>query len=418
MGGADRGAGRSPARRPRPAARRSAQGGRAGLHQRAAGRGAGHWFEQALAYATAKLHGARTTWPPGRAAWAAATLRGGLPCSSTPPGTPPGPGARQHLGRPASATSATPADAAPPGRQRPSAGCSTATPSRAPAPPTPATGRPPHVLAVQQPRGRGPAARPGQRQRCRRAAGRAAVRRRRRCRCGPRPTPTTGHPPGLGAQYPSGGRGGPGRAAGPGQRQRRGRRRAAGLLAERGDLDQAEQLLRAGPNAGDGVRTMRLAGLLDDRGDLDQLRAGPTATGMPPGGWPICWPSTGVWTSCGARPPPGRWTTAGPGPAARPGQRRRRRTMGWPVWPTAGTWTSAVHGFRSTSTGGEGAIRTRGTFTITWEELREASTRSLEALRSSALRGQTIALMLSNRRSFTSAIRGGDARRHARHVHG
>ena len=147
--------------------------------------------------------------------------------------------------------------------------------------------------------------------------------------------------------------------------------RLADLLAERGDLDGAAQILRA--DAGDGDAAGRLAGLLAERGDLDELRAradagdgdaawrlaellaergdldgaaqscapGPTpATGMPPGSWPTCWPSAATWTGpvCAPGPtpatgmPPGSWPTCWPsaatwtGPAdpARPGRRRRR----------------------------------------------------------------------------------------------
>ena len=47
----------------------------------------------------------------------------------------------------------------------------------------------------------------------------------------------------------------------------------AELLARRGDLDQAEQLLRARADAGDGAAAYHLAPLLYNRGDLDQLRA-------------------------------------------------------------------------------------------------------------------------------------------------
>jgi hypothetical protein len=54
-----------------------------------------------------------------------------------------------------------------------------------------------------------------------------------------------------------------------------------GLLWDRGDLDQAERVLRAGADAGDGLAAFHLAGLLRDRGDLDQaervLRAGADA---------------------------------------------------------------------------------------------------------------------------------------------
>jgi hypothetical protein len=47
----------------------------------------------------------------------------------------------------------------------------------------------------------------------------------------------------------------------------------AGLLEERGDLDGAEQILRARADARDGQAAERLAELLAGRGDLDQLRA-------------------------------------------------------------------------------------------------------------------------------------------------
>jgi thioredoxin-like negative regulator of GroEL len=49
--------------------------------------------------------------------------------------------------------------------------------------------------------------------------------------------------------------------------------RLAELLEKRGDLDGAEQVLRAWADAGDGEAAGRLAGLLADRGDLDGLRA-------------------------------------------------------------------------------------------------------------------------------------------------
>jgi thioredoxin-like negative regulator of GroEL len=49
--------------------------------------------------------------------------------------------------------------------------------------------------------------------------------------------------------------------------------RLAGLLAQRGDLDGAVQLLRAPADAGDGRAAWRLAELLAQRGDLDGLRA-------------------------------------------------------------------------------------------------------------------------------------------------
>ena len=63
---------------------------------------------------------------------------------------------------------------------------------------------------------------------------------------------------------------GPGRAARPRRRRRRDAAgRLAGLLAERGDLDE----LRARADAGDRDAAWRLAELLAERGDLDELRA-------------------------------------------------------------------------------------------------------------------------------------------------
>ncbi len=47
----------------------------------------------------------------------------------------------------------------------------------------------------------------------------------------------------------------------------------AGLLAERGDLDGAVQILRARADAGAGDAALQLAGLLAEHGDLDELRA-------------------------------------------------------------------------------------------------------------------------------------------------
>jgi hypothetical protein len=50
-------------------------------------------------------------------------------------------------------------------------------------------------------------------------------------------------------------------------------RQAADLLAERGDLDEAEQILRPAADAGDRGAARELAELLAQRGDLDGLRA-------------------------------------------------------------------------------------------------------------------------------------------------
>jgi hypothetical protein len=49
--------------------------------------------------------------------------------------------------------------------------------------------------------------------------------------------------------------------------------RLADLLARRGDLGQALQILRVRADAGDGPAALRLADLLADHGDLDELRA-------------------------------------------------------------------------------------------------------------------------------------------------
>ena len=88
-------------------------------------------------------------------------------------------------------------------------------------------------------------------------------------------------------------------------------RRLAELLAERGDLDE----LRARADAGDGDAAVRLAELLAERGDLDGaeqiLRARADAgDGMPPSGWPGCWPSAATWTSCAPGPTPATWYAA------------------------------------------------------------------------------------------------------------
>ena len=186
--------------------------------------------------------------------------------------------------------------------------------------------------------------------------------------------------------------------------------RLADLLAERGDLDE----LRARADAGDGDAARRLAELLAERGDLDGLRAradagdedaarrlaellaerGDLDGAARPGrrrrrarrlrGWPVCWPSAATWTrpaDLRARADAGDGhaaarladllaergdldglrarADAGDGHAAvrlagllaergdldgaaRPGRRRRRGTppCGWPsCWPSAATWT-------------------------------------------------------------------------------
>ena len=224
--------------------------------------------------------------------------------------------------------------------------------------PTPATGRPPRAgRAAGRARrpGRGHrAARPGRRRRpvCRLAAGRAAGRARRpgrgradTARPGRRgdqdaadswPSCWTSAATWTGLQYWA--VAGDGAATG-----------LAELLAERGDLDglraradagdedAAEQLaellaergdldgLRARADAGDGYAAMRLAELLDERGDLDGAARPGRRRRRTP---PRSWPSAGR-----ARRP-GRSCAPGPTPATRtpPG--------GWPsCWPSAATWT-------------------------------------------------------------------------------
>jgi TIR domain len=60
-----------------------------------------NWFEQALAYATGKLHGAAAALKPSRCRHGPGRRvhRGGLPGPARQPGPPLFPGARQHLGR-------------------------------------------------------------------------------------------------------------------------------------------------------------------------------------------------------------------------------------------------------------------------------------------------------------------------------
>jgi thioredoxin-like negative regulator of GroEL len=65
--------------------------------------------------------------------------------------------------------------------------------------------------------------------------------------------------------------------------------RLADLLIERGDLDGAEQVLRAGADAGDLVAAGQLADLLAERGDLDGLRARADA-----GDWSAAGPLAGL----------------------------------------------------------------------------------------------------------------------------
>ena len=86
-------------------------------------------------------------------------------------------------------------------------------------------------------------------------------------------------------------------------------------------------LYRHAADAGDRRAAGQLAELLADRGDLDGVCApGPTpATGLPPGGWPSCWPSAATWTE-----------------PARPGPTPATGTAAWRLadcWPSGATWT-------------------------------------------------------------------------------
>ena len=288
VGGAYRGAGYGPARRPRPAECRLPARRRARLlHQPAAGRGAGQLVragpglrhqQAARCHRRAEPH---RLWHGPRDR----VHRRGLPDPARQPGTPTPPAYPQAPGTPSSPTSATP-PTLPGSRTAPETGCCTATPSRCTVtPPTPATGMP---------------------------------------------------PPGL-----------------------------AGLLAERGDLDEAA-VLRAGPTLATRFAAIRLAGRLGQRvPTLAELRAradtgdwtaavhagraagrarstwtelrarADTGDRFAAWSWPDCWPR-GVDLDGAARP--GRRRRRGLPPelagllaergdldgAARPGRRRRR----------------------------------------------------------------------------------------------
>ena len=329
-----------------------------------------NWFEQALAYATGKLHGAAAALGPAGAGMgqvAGYTVADYL---------------LQHASRerrsarvPASTWDALlshlrdPADAA---RLADSAraGCCTATPSRCTVtPPTPATGTPPGGWPSCWPsaatwtsadlRARadaGDGTPPGSWPSCWPSAATWTG-------CAPGPTPATGRRrrladllaergdlDGLRARADAGDwyaagqlaellaeRGDLDAAARPGRRRRRVRRRAAGRAAGRARRPgRGRAVLRARADAGDGYAARRLAGLLAERGDLDGLRARADAgDGDAAGGWPGCWPSAGTWTErLRARADAGdgdaAWRLAellaerGDLDAARPGRRRRR----------------------------------------------------------------------------------------------
>ena len=91
----------------------------------------------------------------------------------------------------------------------------------------------------------------------------------------------------------------------------------ARLLAGRGDLEE----LRTRADAGDWNAAEQLAELLAERGDLEGCAPAPTpVTGTPPSSWPDCWPSAGIWRSCAPAPTPVTGTLPDSWPEARPGR--------------------------------------------------------------------------------------------------
>ena len=274
------------------------------------------------------------------------------PATSTPPGSWPAcwPSAATWT---SCAPAPTPATGTPPGGWPacwPSAGTWT-RPSRSCAPaPTPATGTPPAAgRAAGRARGPGRAARPRRRRRRGRrpGAGRAAGRARGPGRAA-RPGRRRRRVRRRAAGRPAGRARGPGRAARPRRRRRRvRRRRLAGLLAERGDLDEAEQILRARADAGDRDAAWELADLLAERGTWTSCAPAPTpATETPPGELAGLLAERGDLDELRARADAGDEYAAreagrpagqarGPGPAARP-RRRRRRVRRRPAGRPAG----------------------------------------------------------------------------------
>ena len=90
-------------------------------------------------------------------------------------------------------------------------------------------------------------------------------------------------------------------------------------LVDRGDLDGAAQILRTRADAGDWAGHRAARGLLEERGDLDEaaqiLRTRADAGDWrPPRGWPVCWWTGATWRGSGS----GRcWRRAGRRAAAR-----------------------------------------------------------------------------------------------------
>ena len=145
------------------------------------------------------------------------------------------------------------------------------------------------------------------------AAGRAAGRARRPGRgshAAPGPTPATGSPPGGWPTCSPSAATWTGCAPGP----------TPATCTPPGSWPSCwpsaatwtRRSLRARADAGDGDAAAQLADLLAERGDLDEavqmLRARADADEEPPRGWPSCWPGAATWT----RPQ-----------SAHPGRRRR-----------------------------------------------------------------------------------------------
>ena len=243
-----------------------------------------NWFEQALAYATDKLHGAAAALSPAGAGMGqvAGYTVGGLPDPARQPGTPLRPRARQHLGRPPQ-PHPRPRRRRPARRQRPRPA---AVPLRHPAVPP---------RRRRRRRGRRP------------AAGRAAGRARATwTSCAPGPTPATGTPPcGWPGCWPSAATW---TSCAPGPTPATGMPPSSwpGCWPSAATWTR----LRARADAGDEDAAMRLAELLAERGDLDEaLRSARPGRRRRPG----CRHTAGRAAGRARRP----------GRAARPGRRRR-----------------------------------------------------------------------------------------------
>ena len=176
--------------------------------------------------------------------------------------------------------------------------------------------------------------------------------------CAPGPTPATGMPPGSWPTcWPSAATwtGCATRARNAGDEDAA--VRLAELLAERGDLDG----LRARADAGDGYAAWRLAELLAERGDLDGLRARADAgdgrrlaagraagrarrpgRAVAPGPTPATGCRRAAGRAAGRARRPGRADRyCAPGPTPATGM----PPSGWPsCWPSAATWTGCAPG--------------------------------------------------------------------------